>query len=180
MDAITEEAGLPTDIDAQPVVRAAAAMRPKLRDYKDQVETEQRLPPGLVEEFRAAGFYSLVMPRSMGGLQADPLTYQRVVELLAEGLGSAGWNVANNGVGQLITLGFPDEGVRGDLRERRRHDPCRHRGAGWRDGGASGRRLSCHRPLELRQRLPGGRLDDRQFRHSGSGSWILARNVRQA
>ncbi len=112
MDAITEDTRLPTDIDAQPVVRAAAAMRPKLRDYKHQVETEQRLPPELVEEFRAAGFYSLVMPRSMGGLQADPLTYQRVVELLAEGLGSAGWNVANNGVGQLITLGYPDEGVR--------------------------------------------------------------------
>jgi len=74
-------------------------MRLKLRDYKHQVETEQRLPPELVEEFREAGFYSLVMPRSLGGLQADPLTYQRVVELLAEGLGCAGWNVANNGVG---------------------------------------------------------------------------------
>jgi alkylation response protein AidB-like acyl-CoA dehydrogenase len=112
MDAIIEDTQLPTAIDAQPVVRAAAAMRPKLLDYKHQVETEQRLPLELVEEFRAAGFYSLVMPRSMGGLQADPLTYQRVVELLAEGLGSAGWNVANNGVGQLITLGYPDEGVR--------------------------------------------------------------------
>ena len=112
MDAIAEDVRLPTDIDAQPVVRAAAAMRPKLRHYKHQVETEQRLPPELVEEFRAAGFYSLVMPRSMGGLQADPMTYQRVVELLAEGLGSAGWNIANNGVGQLITLGYPDEGVR--------------------------------------------------------------------
>ena len=111
MDAIFDDTRLPTAIDAQPVVRAAAAMRPKLRDYKHQVETEQRLPPELVEEFRAAGFYSLVMPHSMGGLQADPLTYQRVVELLAEGLGSAGWNVANNGVGQLITLGYPDEGV---------------------------------------------------------------------
>jgi alkylation response protein AidB-like acyl-CoA dehydrogenase len=41
----------------------------------NQVETEQRLPPELVDEFRAAGFYSLVMPRSMGGLQADPMTY---------------------------------------------------------------------------------------------------------
>ena len=112
MDAIAEDTHLPTPIDAQPVVRAAAAMRPKLRNYKHQVETEQRLPPELVEEFRVAGFYSLVMPRSMGGLQTDPLTYQRVVELLAEGLGSAGWNVANNGVGQLITLGYPDEGVR--------------------------------------------------------------------
>lgn len=112
MDAITEDTRLPTDIDAQPVVRAAAAIRPKLRAYKDQVEIEQRLPPELVAEFRAAGFYSLVMPHSLGGLQADPLTFHRVVELLAEGLGCAGWNIANNGIGQLITLGYPDEGVR--------------------------------------------------------------------
>jgi alkylation response protein AidB-like acyl-CoA dehydrogenase len=112
MDVLTDDTRLVADIDDQPVVRAAAAMRPKLRDYQRQVETEQRLPAELVAEFRAAGFYSLVMPRSMGGLQADPLTYQRVVELLAEGLGSAGWNVANNGIGQLITLGYSDEGVR--------------------------------------------------------------------
>src|ERR1700744_3454843 len=112
MDAIAEDVRLPTDIDRQPVVQAAAAMRPKLRKYKNQVELEQRLPPELAEEFRAAGFYSLVIPRSLGGVQADPLTYQRVVELLAEGLGSAGWNVANNGIGQLITLGYTDEGVR--------------------------------------------------------------------
>lgn len=112
MDLFTDDTRLMTDIDAQPVVQAAAALRPKLRNYKHQVETEQRLPPELVAEFRAAGFYSLVIPRSMGGHQADPLTYQRVVELLAEGLGSAGWNVANNGIGQLITLGYTDEGVR--------------------------------------------------------------------
>src|ERR1700678_1462788 len=112
MDLFTDNTRLATDIDAQPVVQAAAALRPKLRDYKHQVETEQRVRPQLVPDFRAAGFYSLVIPRSMGGQQADPLTYQRVVELLAEGLGSAGWNVANNGVGQLITLGYPDEGVR--------------------------------------------------------------------
>jgi len=59
----------------------------------------------------AAGFYRLLIPRDLGGLQADPLTYLRVVELLAEGAGSVGWNLANNSIGQLITLGLPDEGV---------------------------------------------------------------------
>ena len=59
----------------------------------------------------AAGFYRLLLPRSLDGLQADPLTYIRVVELLAEGAGSVGWNVANNGVGSLVTLGLPDDGV---------------------------------------------------------------------
>jgi alkylation response protein AidB-like acyl-CoA dehydrogenase len=30
---------------------------------------------------------------------------------LAEGCGSVGWNLANNSIGQLVTLGLPDEGV---------------------------------------------------------------------
>jgi len=112
MDTIAEAAtGLPEDIDAQPVVRQAAALRPVLRGYQAEIEREQRLPAELVEQLHAAGFYRLVLPRSLGGLQADPLTYLRVVELLAEGVGSVGWNLANNGIGQLITLGLPDAGV---------------------------------------------------------------------
>jgi alkylation response protein AidB-like acyl-CoA dehydrogenase len=111
MDAITEDTRLPPDIDAQPVVQAALALRPELRRYHEQFEHEQCLPPTLVEQFHAAGFYRMVIPRSLGGLQVDPLTYLRVVELLAEGAGSVGWNLANNSIGQLVTLGLPDEGV---------------------------------------------------------------------
>ena len=111
MDTIAEETRLPLDIEAQQVVQDAAAMRPLLRDCREEVEREQRLPPALVARMRDAGFYRMVIPRALGGLQADPLTYIRVVELLAEGLGSAGWNIANNGIGQLVTLGLPDDGV---------------------------------------------------------------------
>jgi indole-3-acetate monooxygenase len=111
MDTTIDEMRLPADIDAQPVVRAAAALRPVLRTYREEIEREQRLPRALVEQLRAAGFYRMVIPRSLGGLQADPLTYTRVVELLAEGVGSVGWNLANNGIGQLVTLGLPDDGV---------------------------------------------------------------------
>src|SRR5947199_3879367 len=111
MRQIAEENRLPADIDAQPPVRAAAALRSVIRGYHDEIEREQRLPKALVEQFHAAGFYSMVIPRELGGLQVDPLTYVRVVELLAEGAGSAGWNVANNSIGQLVTLGLPDAGV---------------------------------------------------------------------
>lgn len=112
MDAIAEDTSLPADIDAQPVVQAAIALHPELRRYCEQTEREQRLSPPLVEQLRAAGFYRMVLPRSLGGLQVDPLTYLRVVELLSEGAGSVGWNVCNNSIGQLVTLGLPDEGVR--------------------------------------------------------------------
>src|SRR3989449_5830719 len=106
-----EEKHLPADIDAQPPVRAAAALRSAIRGHREELEREQRLPKALVEQFHAAGFYSLVIPRALGGLQADPLTYLRVVETLAEADGSVGWNLANNSIGQLVTLGLPDEGV---------------------------------------------------------------------
>ena len=111
MDTIIEETHLPVDIDAQPLVQAAAALQPVLRRYHEEIEREQRMPPALVEQLREAGFYKMVIPRELGGLQVDTLTYLRVVELLAEGAGSVGWNLGNGGVGQLVTLGLPDEGV---------------------------------------------------------------------
>lgn len=111
MAQIADERRLPTDVEAQTPVRAAAALRSVIRNHRDEIEREQRLPKALVEQLHAAGFYSLVIPRELGGLQADPLTYLRVVELLAEGAGAVGWNIANNGIGQLVTLGLSDEGV---------------------------------------------------------------------
>jgi indole-3-acetate monooxygenase len=112
IDATPDDTRLPADVDAQPVVRAAAAMQPILRDCADEIEREQRFPRALVEKMHAAGFYCMTVPRSLGGLQLDPLTYLRVVELMAEGCGSVGWNLANNGIVQLVSLGLPDEGVR--------------------------------------------------------------------
>jgi len=116
MDTFAEETRLPVDqlpadLDAQPLVQAAAALHPHLRDYHEEIEREQRMPPALFAQLREAGFYKMVIPRSLGGLQVDPLTYLRVVERLAEGVGSVGWNLGNGGVGQLVTLGLPDDGV---------------------------------------------------------------------
>ena len=159
MDKMAEEMRLPIDVEAQPLVRAAAALRPMLRNYRDEIEREQRLPRGLVEQLRAAGFYRMVIPRALGGLQVDPLTYLRVVEMLAEGVGSVGWNLGNGGVGQLVTLGIAGRRRGRDLRQAGRHDHRRHRGAGRRTGGAGCGWLPRQRPLAVRQRLSGGVLD---------------------
>ena len=111
MRQVSDEDRLPADLEAQPLVQAAAALRPVIRDHHDEIEREQRLPKALVARFHAAGFYKMVRPRELGGLQTDPLTYLGVVELLAEGAGSVGWNLCNNSIAQLVTLGLPDEGV---------------------------------------------------------------------
>ncbi|MET0486418.1 MAG: acyl-CoA dehydrogenase family protein, partial [Candidatus Rokuibacteriota bacterium] len=112
MGQITEAKLLPHDVDAEPIVQAAAALQPIIRGYRNEIDRDQRLPKALVEEFHAAGFYRLVRPRELGGLQVDPLTYLRVVELLAEASGSIGWNLCNNNIAQLVSLGLPEEGIR--------------------------------------------------------------------
>jgi indole-3-acetate monooxygenase len=111
MEMRTEAEHLPADIDAEPLVAAAKALQPTLRTYREELEKEQRIPPTLFGQLREAGFYKMVIPHSLGGLEVNPLTYLRVVELLAEGVGSVGWNLGNGGVGQLVTLGLPDDGV---------------------------------------------------------------------
>jgi len=111
MRQIAEEKQLPADIEAEPLVRAAAALQPVIRSHRDEIDRDQRLPKTLVEQFHAAGFYNMTIPRELGGRQVDPLTYLRVVELLAEAAGSVGWNLCNNSIAQLVTLGLPDEGV---------------------------------------------------------------------
>jgi alkylation response protein AidB-like acyl-CoA dehydrogenase len=111
MRPIADDHRLPLDVEAQPTVRAAAGLRAVIRNHHDELEREQRLPKALVEQFHGAGFYRLVRPRELGGLQTDPLTYLRVVELLSEASGSVGWNVCNNNIAQLVSLGLPAEGI---------------------------------------------------------------------
>src|SRR6202158_3457486 len=112
MRQIADDRRLPADVEAQAPVQAAAALRPVIRAYHDELEREQSLAQALVEQVHAARFYRLVSPRGLGGLQADPLTYLRTVELLAEGSGSVGWNLCNHNIAQLVTLGLPGGGSR--------------------------------------------------------------------
>src|SRR5262249_23390778 len=111
MRQIAEDDRLPAELDAQPLVQAAAGLHSVIRGYHEELEREQRLPKALVEQLHAAGFYRMLRPRQLGGLQLDPLTFVRVVELLSEAAGSVGWNICNNNIAQLVTLGLPDEGI---------------------------------------------------------------------
>jgi len=112
MDTILDPARLSTDADAHPLVQQARAMHPILRHFAGQIEREQCFPRELVALLHEAGFYKLVVPRALGGLQVDPVIYTGIVETLAEGCGSVGWNIANNNIIKLVALGLPDDGVR--------------------------------------------------------------------
>ena len=72
---------------------AATAMIPRITELANDIEARRALVPELVEAFRAAGFFHMVVPESLGGLEADPVTAAQVVEEVAMGDGSAGWCV---------------------------------------------------------------------------------------
>ena len=75
------------------LVETAQDLAPRVAELADQIEHERALVPELVEAFRAAGFFHAPVPKSVGGLQADPIAAAKVVEEIAAGDGSAGWCV---------------------------------------------------------------------------------------
>src|ERR1700704_3979859 len=93
------------------LVDAATELRSVARSLQDEIERDRRIPPPLVEQLREAGFYSMLIPRALGGRQVDLMTFLRVAEVMAEGDASVGWNLTNNSVGQLIALSLPEAGV---------------------------------------------------------------------
>ena len=50
MQAIVEDRRLPVDIDAQPVVQAAAALKPTLRHYQDYSPQAFRVQTGIFRD----------------------------------------------------------------------------------------------------------------------------------
>ena len=98
--------------ECRALLDATAALRPVIRGYQAEIERERRLPAPLVARLRAAGLYRMFVPRVLGGLQVDLLSFFRAVELAAEGDGSVAWNLGTNAIAGSAALSLPDEGVR--------------------------------------------------------------------
>jgi alkylation response protein AidB-like acyl-CoA dehydrogenase len=73
------------------LVEAARALAPRVAELAGQIEQDRALVPELVEAFRRAGFFHAHVPKSAGGLQANPVVAAKVVEEISAGDGSAGW-----------------------------------------------------------------------------------------
>ena len=85
------------------LVAAARALTPFLREHADEAERERRLPLIVVEALKQAGAIRMTFPRSLGGLEAHPLTQFRVLEALSMADGSAGWCAYIGGAGGLFS-----------------------------------------------------------------------------
>jgi alkylation response protein AidB-like acyl-CoA dehydrogenase len=67
-----------------------------LRDCAAEIDAARELPPEALEAMHGAGLFRLLLPRSVGGMELDPLTYNRIVETIAAGDASAAWCMNQN------------------------------------------------------------------------------------
>jgi alkylation response protein AidB-like acyl-CoA dehydrogenase len=96
------------DQNSHPILEAARALAPKIRDSAAAIEQGRRLPLELVDAMKRAGVFGMTMPKQWGGPELDPLMQIRVIEALAEVDGSVGWCAMINSDGGYFTSYLDD------------------------------------------------------------------------
>ena len=86
----------PTQIPC-PLTRARQLVLPITRSAND-IDAGRELPQALVDALAAAGFFRLLMPKSLGGEELPLPEYIEVVEVLAEADASTAWCFNQGGV----------------------------------------------------------------------------------
>jgi Acyl-CoA dehydrogenase, N-terminal domain len=71
------------DATREEVLAAVERLSPLIREHADRGERERHLMDPVVEALRDAGLYRMLVPRHLGGLQVEPLTFYHVVEALS-------------------------------------------------------------------------------------------------
>jgi len=66
------------------------SLEPLIREYAEALE-EGHIPPALVAAFYDAGVFKAMLPRELGGLEAEPVEWLLMIEDLARLDASAGW-----------------------------------------------------------------------------------------
>ena len=101
----------PSSVKENDLVKVASELASILSQNIGGEENNGRLSVPVVRALKEVGFYKLYLPKSLGGLEADPVTVAKVVEEVAKHNTAAGWSlmVANttlNFVGRI-----PEKGI---------------------------------------------------------------------
>jgi alkylation response protein AidB-like acyl-CoA dehydrogenase len=100
------------DAPASAAIAAARALAPEARRRAAEAERDRRLPPELLTAFARAGLFRLCVPRTLGGLEAEPAVLTDAVELIARADGSAGWCVMIGATSGLVSGWLPEDAAR--------------------------------------------------------------------
>jgi alkylation response protein AidB-like acyl-CoA dehydrogenase len=89
------------------LVQRLEGLLPAIRERREEIERDRRLPGDLVSALRDTGLFALEVPRALGGLEAAPTEILRAIDAISRADGSVGWcaalATANNGVAGFLS-----------------------------------------------------------------------------
>ena len=93
------------------LLAAARNLGPLIREHADEAERARRLSPRVIGALADSGLFRLLLPRSLGGLEVDPVTCSLIVEEIARHDSAAGWALQAGNTGAWWAARLPTEGT---------------------------------------------------------------------
>lgn len=93
------------------LLERARALGPFLRERAAAAEQTGRLPREVLDALRDAGCFRMLLPRSLGGLEVDPVTYILVAEEISRADSAAGWVLQAGNMGAWWSSRLTAEGA---------------------------------------------------------------------
>jgi alkylation response protein AidB-like acyl-CoA dehydrogenase len=91
---------------------AALELGPLIAKHSAEGECDRRVPASVIEAMKEAGLFRMMTPKSVGGLEADPVTSARVFEEVARFDSAASWILQAANSGDFYCARLPDEGAK--------------------------------------------------------------------
>ncbi len=92
--------------DGDGFVARAMELRALIRAEADKPENAGATSRLVVDAFRDAGFYWLLVPKSLGGADTGITEFAALAEELASADSSSGWSLAAQGIGTMVAANF--------------------------------------------------------------------------
>ena len=93
------------------LIDAARAIAPIIGEHSEEAERERRLSQPVLDALRETGLLRMNTPRSLGGLETDPVTRALVVEEIGRHDFAAAWTLENPLDWAFFSARLPDEGA---------------------------------------------------------------------
>jgi alkylation response protein AidB-like acyl-CoA dehydrogenase len=82
--------------EVHPQVARALALHPLLQQEGDEIDRRRELTPPVVKALKDGGFFRMLQPRSIGGMEMKPSEFARVTEAVSAADGSTAWVVCQS------------------------------------------------------------------------------------
>ncbi len=92
----------------------ARNLAPMIAAAGDRIEKERKVTPEVMKALHEAKLFRLLMPRSIGGSEADPLSYMQVLEEVSAADASTGWCLGQ-GLGCSLASAFVERAVAAEI-----------------------------------------------------------------